>query len=372
VSYELEVFMIPINDLSRKVRANQESLTQTASSVFSSGSYVLGQEVSTFESAFANFIGTKFCIGVASGSDALKIALTSSGIGAGSRVLTVANAGMYSSNAIYSVGATPVYIDIDPNNMLLDAERLSDFAFLSIDALIVTHLFGLAHPKIDEIATWCKTHSIVLIEDCAQAHGASINGKSAGTFGDLSCFSFYPTKNLGALGDAGAVLTNSPDLRESVNSLRQYGWKTKYHVALRDGLNSRLDELQAAILNFFLPQLDQWNSRRRQIAHAYLSQIDNPLITAPNDFSDNYVSHLFVVRTKNRKSLIDHLSQRGIGTDIHYPIPDHLQEPYKGENINVSLPITEQYCEEILTIPCFPELTDNELENVITAINEWR
>lgn len=364
--------MIPINDLSRKVRANQDSLTQTANRVFASGGYVLGHEVSSFESAFADFIGSKFCVGVASGSDALKIALISSGIGVGSRVLTVANAGMYSSNAIYAVGAKPVYIDIDPSNMLLDTKCLQDFDSLQIDALIVTHLFGLAHPRIDEIAVWCKSHSIVLIEDCAQAHGASINGKSAGTFGDLSCFSFYPTKNLGALGDAGAVLTNSPDLRESVNSLRQYGWNTKYHVALRDGLNSRLDELQAAILNYFLPQLDQWNSRRRQIAHSYLSQIDNPLVTTPNVFSDNYVSHLFVIRVKNRKSLIDHLSQRDIGTDVHYPVPDHLQEPYKSENTNVYLPVTEQYCQEILTIPCFPELTDNELENVITAINEWR
>jgi dTDP-4-amino-4,6-dideoxygalactose transaminase len=193
-----------------------------------------------------------------------------------------------------------------------------------------------------------------------------------GTFGDLSCFSFYPTKNLGALGDAGAVLTNSPDLHESITSLRQYGWKRKYHVALRDGMNSRLDELQAAILNYFLPQLDNWNSRRREIAGSYLSQIDNPLVTTPSEFSDNYVSHLFVIRTKNRKSLIDHLSQRGIGTDIHYPVPDHMQEPYRVENFNVTLPITERICKELITIPCFPELADSEIDKICTAINEWQ
>ena len=328
--------------------------------------------MSTFENAFASFIGANFCVGVASGSDALKIALTSAGIGVGSRVVTVANAGMYSSNAIFAVGATPIYIDIDANNMLLDIKCLLDFDSLNIDALIVTHLFGLAHPKIDEIAIWCKSNSVVLIEDCAQAHGAIINGRMVGTFGDLSCFSFYPTKNLGALGDAGAVLTNSPDLHESITSLRQYGWKKKYHVALRDGMNSRLDELQAAILNYFLPQLDNWNSRRREIAGSYLSQIDNPLVTTPSEFSDNYVSHLFVIRTKNRKSLIDHLSQRGIGTDIHYPVPDHMQEPYRVENLNVTLPITERICKELITIPCFPELTDSEIDKICTAINEWQ
>ena len=340
--------------------------------VFSSGSYVLGGEVSTFENDFANFIGSKFCIGVASGSDALKLALTSARIGYGSRVLTVANAGMYSSNAIFAVGATPIYIDIDPSNMLLDFERLSDYESLSIDALIITHLFGLAHPKINEIAIWCKSHSIVLIEDCAQAHGASIAGKKVGTFGDLSCFSFYPTKNLGALGDAGAVLTSSTDLMESLTSLRQYGWKTKYDVALRDGMNSRLDELQAAILNYFLPSLEQWNSRRRQIARYYCTQINHPLVAIPNEISDSCVSHLFVVRAKNRASLMDHLSQCGVGTDIHYPIPDHMQVAYRDSNLNVVLPFTEQCCKEIVTIPCFPELSDNEVDKVCAAINEWK
>ena len=364
--------MIPINDLSRKIRANQEALTKSASNVFSSGSYILGNEVSTFESSFANYIGVKYCIGVANGSDALKIALTSAGIGVGSRVLTVANAGMYSSNAIYSVGATPVYIDIEASNMLLDFEQLSEFTASKIDALIVTHLFGLAHPKIDEIAKWCASQSIVLIEDCAQAHGASINGKKVGSFGDLSCFSFYPTKNLGALGDAGAVLTNSPDHRESVVSLRQYGWKSKYHVALKHGVNSRLDELQAAILNNFLPYLDKWNLRRRQVATTYSQQINHPEVITPLESSDDFVAHLYVIRTRNRQGLIDHLAARGVGTDVHYPVPDHLQEPYKKANSTFSLPRTEQFCREILTIPCFPELTDEEADHVAKAVNEWR
>jgi aminotransferase EvaB len=364
--------MIPINDLSRRIRANQEALTKAATTVFSSGSYILGAEVSKFESLFANYIGTKYCIGVANGSDALKIALTSAGVGVGSRVLTVANAGMYSSNAIYAVGAIPVYIDIDANNMLMDIERLSEFNSSKIDALIVTHLFGLAHPRIDEIANWCTSRSIVLIEDCAQAHGASVNGKKVGSYGDLSCFSFYPTKNLGALGDAGAILTNSPDHRESVASLRQYGWKSKYHVALKNGVNSRLDELQAAILNHFLPNIDQWNSQRRQIALSYKKQIDNPLVITPIQSSDDYVAHLYVLRTKNRQGLIDHLSERGIGSDIHYPVPDHKQEPYKNLHNMVALPVTEQVCEEILTIPCFPELTNDEVDHVANAVSDWR
>lgn len=364
--------MVPINDLSRKIHANQDLLTTAINRVFSSGSYILGSEVSTFEKTFANYVGTKYCVGVANGSDALKIALTSAGIGNGSRVLTVANAGMYSSNAIYSVGATPEYVDIDSSNMLLDFDSMSNHDYSHIDALIVTHLFGRAHPKIKSISQWCKSRSILLIEDCAQAHGASIEGRNVGTFGDLSCFSFYPTKNLGALGDAGAVLTSSPVLRETVVSLRQYGWKSKYHVSIKNGANSRLDEMQAAILNYFLPHLDQWNDRRREIAHMYSSEINNPRVVTPKESSQSYVSHLYVIRTEDRNSLAEHLAAQGIGTDIHYPIPDHRQEPYITEYASISLPVTEQYSEEILTIPCFPELTDDEVCQVVGAVNEWR
>ena len=364
--------MIPINDLSRKIRASKDELGRTATDFFSSGSYILGSEVSKFEDSFSKFVGAKYCVGVASGSDALKIALTSAEIGVGSNVVTVANAGMYSSNAILAVGATPIYIDIDASNMLLDFNLLLDYDPKYIDALIVTHLFGLAHPKILQIAKWCKDHSVVLIEDCAQAHGASIGGQMVGTFGEMSCFSFYPTKNLGALGDAGAVLTSSTHFRDTLVSLRQYGWKTKYHVALKHGMNSRLDEMQAAILNYFLPSLEQWNMRRRQIANFYSSEIDHPLVITPDNMVDSCVSHLYVTRTKDRTGLIEHLAKRGIGIDIHYPIPDHMQIPYQTENISVSLPITEQYSQEILTIPCFPELTDNEAEQVVLAINEWQ
>jgi dTDP-4-amino-4,6-dideoxygalactose transaminase len=364
--------MIPVNDLSRKVKANIGVLGDTAINVFSSGSYVLGNEVSKFEIAFANFAGTKFCIGVASGSDALKLALISVGVGPGSNVLTVANAGMYSSNAILAIGANPVYIDIGASNMLLDFELLQTFDNSRIDALIVTHLFGLAHPKIRDIREWCKSRSVILIEDCAQAHGASIDGQMVGTFGEVSCFSFYPTKNLGALGDAGAVLTSSDHIRDTLVSLRQYGWKTKYHVALKHGMNSRLDEMQAAILNQFLPSLEYWNIRRRQIANFYSAEIDNPRVSTPGHMDNEYVSHLYVIRTGNRSGLIEHLAKRKIGIDVHYPIPDHMQIPYQTDNIFVSLPVTEQFSQEILTIPCFPELTDSEAEQVVLAINEWR
>jgi aminotransferase EvaB len=364
--------MVPINDLSRKIKANQVSLAKSINNVFASGRYILGAEVSAFERAFADYVGTKYCVGVANGSDALKIALTSAGIGIGSRVLTVANAGMYSSNAIYSVGAAPLYVDIDSSNMLLDFDLLSTLDYSNIDALIVTHLFGLAHPKIESISQWCKSRSIVLIEDCAQAHGASIAGRNVGTFGDLSCFSFYPTKNLGALGDAGAVLTNSPLIHEMIVSLRQYGWKSKYQVLVKNGMNSRLDEVQAAVLNYFLPQLDQWNDRRRQIARMYSSQINNPRVITNNESSQNYVSHLYVIRTKNREQLAGHLAARDIGTDIHYPIPDHKQEPYMADYLSISLPVTERCSEEILTIPCFPELTNDEVCQVVNAVNEWQ
>ena len=364
--------MVPINDLSRRIILNKNGLLQTTEKVLSSGSYILGREVKGFEESFANYVGVQYCVGVASGSDALKLALIGSGMGKESKVLTVANAGMYSSNAIHSVGATPVYIDIDPNNLLLDFDQLHLFSSTKIDALIVTHLFGLVHPNIAKIVEWCKNNSVILIEDCAQAHGAMIHGQKAGSFGDVSCFSFYPTKNLGALGDAGAVLTNSEHLHGIIVSLRQYGWKTKYQVVLRDGMNSRLDELQAGILNYFLPSLDELNARRRYVADYYACNISNSAVKVPTTIDSSYVSHLFVLRVNNRDALIKHLSDSGITTDIHYPIPDHKQEPYVEENLAVKLPQTESISAEILTIPCFPEITDDEIQQVVRAINEWK
>jgi dTDP-4-amino-4,6-dideoxygalactose transaminase len=241
-----------------------------------------------------------------------------------------------------------------------------------VKAVVVTHLYGLAIPEIAEIAKYCAANNIPLLEDCAQAHGAEINGKRVGAFGDAASFSFYPTKNLGALGDGGAVVTNHSAIAEKVQLLRQYGWVTKYKVGVAGGRNSRLDEIKAAILSEFLPDLDTANARRRDIAAAYSKDIKQANITLPSHSSTDYVAHLYIVRTPQRDSLRAHLQKNNIASDVHYPIPDYQQPVCSSRFANISLPNTEKLATEILTLPCYPEMTDTEVNYVITSINGWQ
>lgn len=239
-----------------------------------------------------------------------------------------------------------------------------------VDALIVTHLYGLL-ADVEEIVQLAQSRGIPLVEDCAQAHGAARHGKKAGSFGDIACFSFYPTKNLGALGDGGAIATSRQDLADRVRQFRQYGWGSKYCVTIAGGRNSRLDEMQAAILGVKLPLLDQWNARRRDIATRYSQGIRNPKVATPKIHGAEYVAHLYVIRTAEREQLKQHLAAVGIPSDVHYPIPDYAQPAYRQIFPDVHLPVTEQACAEVLTLPCFPEMTDSEVDAIIASVNAW-
>jgi dTDP-4-amino-4,6-dideoxygalactose transaminase len=330
----------------------------------------MGNALHEFEARFADYCGITFCVGVGNGTDALEIALRALNMGPGAQVVTAANAGMYSSTAIRLAGAIPMYADVDPNTLTLDEVAVRKAITSRTGAIIVTHLYGRL-ANMDGVLRAAQEASVPVIEDCAQAHGATDGAKKAGAFGLVGCFSFYPTKNLGALGDGGAIVTGNLELAERIRKLRQYGWEQKYVVDLVGGRNSRLDELQAAILTVKLAMLDGWNRRRREIARAYSSEIHHPYIRVPEIDDDRYVAHLYVVRSPFRASLRRHLASNGIGSDVHYPVPDHRQPAYRGLFTELDLPHTEAAADEVLSLPCFPEMTDEEITNVVAVCNAW-
>ena len=360
---------IPLNDLSRLIQSYQNELQLAFQRVLFSSYFILGPECRAFESEFASYCGVKACIGVANGTDALELALRALGIDSGDHVATVANAGGYSTTAIRALTAMPCYVEIDPQTMLLSPDALEATAQqMKLKAVIVTHLYGQMAdmPRLLAIA---RQQGISVIEDCAQAHGAVLNGKRAGTWGDAAAFSFYPTKNLGALGDGGAVVTNLEEVAVTIRELRQYGWRQKYKSERPGGRNSRLDEMQAAFLRALLPALDQRNERRREIMARYQQRLkDLPLQLPLPDPS--HVGHLFVIRHSQRDRLRHELQNLGIGTDIHYPLPDYLQ-PSASSWLTTppSLPYTEQCARTVLSLPCFPELSDHEVDAVCQAVS---
>ena len=361
-----------INDLTRHTQPVQKVLGAAIERVLRSGWFVLGPEVKAFEEEFAAYCGVAHCVSLANGTDALELALRALDIGGpGKTVLTVANAGMYGTAAILATGATPAYADILPDTLLMDIADLRRMLDQQpVDAVIVTHLYGLL-ADVSEIIRLARAKNIPVIEDCAQAHGAMLRGQKAGSFGDIGCFSFYPTKNLGALGDGGAIVTGRADLAEKVRQLKQYGWSVKYHAELAGGRNSRLDEIQAAVLRVMLPLLDQWNNRRREIATRYTEKIAHPAVIVPAIHSEEYVAHLYVIRTARRDGLKQHLAEAGIPSDIHYPIPDYAQASCRHLFEGADKPATSRACAEVLTLPCFPEMSDNETDMVIDRINSW-
>lgn len=363
---------IPVNALDRHISPIAEELTRVATSVIGSGYYVLGPCVKAFEHEFAAYCGVSDCIGVANGTEALELGLRSLGITQGNRVAVVANAAMYGTTAVLACGAEPVFVDIDPITHTLDPKSLeATLAATPVDAVIVTHLYGRL-ADMEAIMALARKHSFAVFEDCAQAHGArDASGRRAGSFGKAASFSFYPTKNLGAIGDGGAVVTNDPELADTLRKLRQYGWTSKYRNELPGGRNSRLDEMQAAFLRIMLPLLDGWNARRRAIANRYSRDIRNERIQVPATSGEEYVGHLYVVQTSDRGALQRHLADAGIGSDVHYPVGDHRQPLFKSRFASTSLPATEAACRDVLTIPCFPELNDDEVTRVIQACNNF-
>ncbi len=357
-----------MNDLLRQTTALQTELAASVNRVLTSGWYILGRECAAFEAEFAAYCGVSRCISVANGTDALEISLRSLGIGPGDSVATVANAGGYATTAIRSVGAEPVYIDIEPYSMNMSAASLSARLTPAVRAVIATHLYGHM-ADLPALLTVTSRAGVPLVEDCAQAHGAAIGGRKAGSWGALACFSFYPTKNLGALGDGGAITTNDEGLAQRAKSLRQYGWSDRYQCT-EYGRNSRMDEMQAAILRAKLPHLDGWNARRREIASIYSAALAGQQLDYPLDFGEAYVAHLYVIRSPARDRVRDALGQCGIATDIHYPVPDHLQPAARGTRAAATaiLPVTELAAREILTLPCYAELEDDEVSAVAGAI----
>ncbi len=360
---------IPFNDLKRQNDALADPLQQAANRVLRSGWYILGEEVRGFEEEFARFLGASHCVGVANGSDAIELALRAAGIGRGDEVIAAANAASYASNAILALGAVPRYADVHPESMTLSPAALAKAATPKCRAVIVTHLFGRL-ADMDAIKQESDKLDLIVIEDCAQAHGADRAGRSAGTFGQLGCYSFYPTKNLGAVGDGGAVVTADASLADKVRSLRQYGWSRKYRTETPGGRNSRLDEIQAAVLRAKLPHLREWNRRRREIARCYSDSFQTLDLKAP-DIDDEHVAHLYVVRTKHRNALKEGLSRKGIATDIHYPVPDYRQPALRRwVPADFELPVTEECCRSVLSLPCYPEMRDAEVDSVISSVKE--
>ena len=362
-----------INDLRRHTAQLDSELRDCVARVIDSGWFILGRELEAFEGEFARYCGAEHCIGVGNGTDALELALRACGVGQGGRVLTVANAGAYGTTAIRAVGGEPVFVDVRDDTLLIDeTEAVREISSTNPPAaVIVTHLYGRMVPGIEAIAAAARDAGVPLIEDCAQSHGARIGGRRAGTFGDYGCFSFYPTKNLGALGDGGALITSGTPRRDRVRMLRQYGWAGKYRIELAGGRNSRLDEMQAAVLRTKLPRLDGWNERRREIARQLGHGIRHPRVKCPQRFGEDYVAHLYVVRTADRQSLQAHLRSRGIASDVHYPLLDYQQPGFRIDATRHRNPNAEKACQEVLTLPCFPEMSDGEVSAVVDAVNSW-
>jgi dTDP-4-amino-4,6-dideoxygalactose transaminase len=359
---------IPVNDLRRQSDRLAWEISTAVTRVLTRGWFILGPELEAFEQEFAAWCGAAHAIGVANGTDALELALRAAGVPPGSEVASVANAGMYATTAILQAGAVPLYVDVDPVTMNMDPACLRAALSPATAAIIVTHIYGRM-AAIRELAAIATERRIPLIEDCAHAPGSVSDGRKAGTWGLFGCFSFYPTKNLGAIGDAGAVISSDPAAAAAVRALRQYGWSAKYHSTLPGGRNSRLDEVQAAVLRTKLPYLDGWNARRREIAAAYDRALAGASLVLPQVSGDDFISHLYVVRSAARERIRAALAAVEIGSDVHYPVPDHLQESMNGVPWRrTPLPVTEQAAHQVLTLPCFPELTAEEIAEIAARV----
>lgn len=369
------MFNIPQCSPKANYLARKEEIDAAMAKVLNGGSYVLGQEVAAFEKDFAAYIGVAHAVGVASGTDALQLALRASGVGPGDCVITVSHTAVATVAAIELAGGTPILADIDPVSFTLDPksveEIIQNLPAGRLKAIVPVHLYGQPAnmPAILDIA---RQHGLMVVEDCAQSHGAVFQGKKTGSFGDLAAFSFYPTKNLGAIGDGGMVVTDDPHLAQQIRLLREYGWQERY-ISYFAGTNSRLDELQAAILRVKLEYLDQDNRRRQSIARRYSSALAESGISLPQTSPGaTHVFHQYVVRTAKRDDLKAYLGNQGIGTLIHYPVPVHKQPAY-AEKLPavVGLRQTETIAAQILSLPMYPELTDEQVDMVCEFITSW-
>jgi dTDP-3-amino-3,4,6-trideoxy-alpha-D-glucose transaminase len=360
---------IPFNDLRAAYLALQQEIDAAVAEALDSGWYILGRQVAAFEAEFAAFTHTAGCVGVNSGTDALVLALRACGIGPGDEVITVAHTAVATAAAIRLAGAVPVLVDIEPNTYTLDPQLLEAAITGATRAVIPVHIYGQA-ADLPAIQAITQRHGLLLIEDCAQAHGATLQGQPLGSFGDLAAFSFYPTKNLGALGDGGAVVGRDAALLERVRLLHEYGWTpAARYVSQIEGTNSRLDELQAAILRVKLRYLDAQNAARRALASAYAELLPSAAVRPCERPGAAHVYHLYVVRVAERDRVRRSLDAAGIGTAIHYPVPVHQQPAYGVGIVRCGpLPVTEQVAGEILSLPMYPTLTVAQITRVADAL----
>lgn len=359
------------NRLDRGFLKYQKEFEDKALDVLRSGWYVLGPEVSSFEEEFAEYTGAKYCVGLASGLDALWIAFRLFGIGKGDEVIVQGNTYIASVMGITINGATPVFVEPD-EHFGIDVNKIEELITDKTKAVLVVHLYGMAS-RMDKVEEICHKHKLKLVEDCAQSHGACFKGQMTGTFGDIGCFSFYPSKNLGAFGDGGAIVTNDENLARECRIFRNYGSEKRYYNKVV-GANSRLDEIQAGLLRIRLKHIRDLTNERVCIAERYTRQIKNELVKLPSLVDGaTCVWHQYVVRCEDRDRLVEYLNAKEIGTIIHYPIPPHLAEAYKylghGEGF---LPITEHLAKSVLSIPMFNGMTSEEQSYVIDAINSFK
>lgn len=361
---------IMANRMDRGFYKYQAEFEEKALKVLRSGWYVLGEEVSSFEKEFAAYTGAKYCVGLASGLDALWLAFRVLGIGQGDEVIVQGNTYIASVMGITINGATPIFVEPD-QYFGIDADKIEEKVTAKTKAILVTHLYGMAS-RMDRIVEICQKHNLKLIEDCAQSHGACFHGQMTGTFGDVGCFSFYPSKNLGAFGDGGAVVVNDQQLAEDFKVYRNYGSEKRYYNKVV-GTNSRLDEIQAALLRVRLAHVQEITNEKITIAARYNEKINNPIIQLPEVAPGaSCVWHQYVIRCERREELIAYLKDKGIATIIHYPIPPHLAEAYQylGHSTGF-LPITEHLAETVLSIPMYNGMTLEEQDYVIDTINSF-
>lgn len=363
--------MIPINDLTRGIAQSDEA-AEAISRVLKSGYWIHGPEHAAFEQEFAEFLNVNHVLGVASGTDALEVALRAVGCKQGSKVITVANAGAYTSISAANVGCEIIYCDIDSERLLMDPVALQPLLSEDISAVVVTHLYGNTAP-VSAIKRMCEQFEIAVIEDCAQAAGGFEGNRRVGTIGDVGTFSFYPTKNLGAFGDGGAIATNNSQIARTILKLRQYGWDSKYEIKLAGGRNSRLDELQAAVLRIGLKSLDKRNEVRRNIVASYedaLSGSNCKLITSSNTGNAAHLAVILLPELFNRKQFMKTFEALEISTQVHYPILDHYQTVRFSDKDTWCLDNTETLNARIVTIPLFPELSSNEIEKISNSLRQ--
>jgi dTDP-4-amino-4,6-dideoxygalactose transaminase len=362
---------VPFGDLRRQYATIQDEVDSALCRVMERGWFILGSEVEAFEREFASYLGARFAVGVGSGTAAIHLALVAAGVGAGDEVITATNTCVPTVVGITNALARPVFVDAHPKSFNLDPSKIESAITSRTKAIVPVHLYGQA-ADMDPVLEIANRHNLAVIEDAAQAHGADYRGRKLGTLGLAGCFSFYPSKNLGACGDAGAIVTNDEGIAQKLRRLRNYGEERRYYHTSK-GVNSRLDEIQAAVLRAKLPRLGRWNERRREIASIYNRKIKNRLIIKPEELDygrSNF--HLYVVRCPRRDELQQFLSRAGVATLIHYPIPIHLQPAYDDLGLRPGdFPVAEQLAAGALSLPIFPELSNDEARYVAEQVNSF-